>query len=767
MASIIEGYNYDIFISYRQKDNKYDGWVTEFVDNLKKELEATFKEEISVYFDINPSDYLLETYDVDASLKDKLKCLVFIPIISRTYCDPKSFAWVYEFKAFVEQASKDHYGIKIKLPNGNVASRILPIQIHDLKADDKVLFEKALGGLIRAIEFIYKEAGVNRPLTPKDPEDKNINRTNYRNQINKVANAIDEIISAMKVEPDHNVKEKDQGKESLKEIREEENKVEMEKPAKAVNRKILYTISVVTLLIIAGIIVYPKIFKQETLEKLKASGERISVAVMPFQNMTNDTTKNFWQEMIQDNLITLLSNSEELKVRQTESVISLLQNNNITNYASITPSVASKVSQKLDADVFVHGSINQIGTIIRLNAKLVDSKTEEIIKSFQKDGTSENILPIIDSVSVMVRDFLIISELKKGKSPTFELSTSTNSPEAYRYFSLGKEAFFKYDMTGARDLLLQALSIDSGITYAAFLVVFTYGNQGMFDEYKKWKLKLCEKKDHMSPLEKTDVSRICSETPYETLKYIKQLLEFDDQNPRFWYNLGNWYRPMYQFDNAIAAYEKSLEIYDKWDSKPLWILSYTQLGECYHATNQYRKERQLYKKGEKDFPGHEDLLYRQAILALSEGKTKAANDYIEKYKTIRKENSATEYAIAANLGSIYSEAGILNKAEEYYRQALSLEPENPRWQNTLAYFLIDKDRNINEGLQLIDIVLKSQPDNYNYLHTKGWGLYKQGRLKEALETLQKSWDLRLEKALYSHEAFLHLEAAKKAVAWMK
>ena len=41
MASLIEGYEYDIFISYRQKDNKYDGWVTEFVDNLNRELEAT------------------------------------------------------------------------------------------------------------------------------------------------------------------------------------------------------------------------------------------------------------------------------------------------------------------------------------------------------------------------------------------------------------------------------------------------------------------------------------------------------------------------------------------------------------------------------------------------------------------------------------------------------------------------------------------------------------------------------------------------------
>ncbi len=59
MASIIPGYEYDIFISYRQKDNKYDGWVTEFVDNLKKELEATFKEDISIYFDENPHDGIL------------------------------------------------------------------------------------------------------------------------------------------------------------------------------------------------------------------------------------------------------------------------------------------------------------------------------------------------------------------------------------------------------------------------------------------------------------------------------------------------------------------------------------------------------------------------------------------------------------------------------------------------------------------------------------------------------------------------------------
>jgi len=34
MPSFIPGYEYDILVSYRQKDNKYDGWVTWFVEAI-------------------------------------------------------------------------------------------------------------------------------------------------------------------------------------------------------------------------------------------------------------------------------------------------------------------------------------------------------------------------------------------------------------------------------------------------------------------------------------------------------------------------------------------------------------------------------------------------------------------------------------------------------------------------------------------------------------------------------------------------------------
>lgn len=129
------------------------------------------------------------------------------------------------------------------------------------------------------------------------------------------------------------------------------------------------------------------------------------------------------------------------------------------------------------------------------------------------------------------------------------------------------------------------------------------------------------------------------------------------------------------------------------------------------------------------------------------GDTIEANRYIEKYVTISKKRSAFGADIRKNLVWIYTEGGVLDKAETILRETLSLESENPIRINSLAYFLINEERNIKEGLELADIALKLRPDNYNFLHTKGWGLYKQGKYQEALEILQKSWNIRREKSV--------------------
>lgn len=199
MASILLDFQYDIFVSYRHHDNKYDGWVTEFVERLDQELKATFKDKLSIYFDQNPADGLRETHLVDDSIQQKIKSLIFIPIISQTYCDTTSFAWSQEFKVFKRDSGSDRFSRTIKLPNGNFASRLLPVKIHDIDVSDVKLLESELAGTLRSIDFIYRDAGVNRPLRPVDDElTLSQGSVLYRNQINKLAYAVKELIQGIK-----------------------------------------------------------------------------------------------------------------------------------------------------------------------------------------------------------------------------------------------------------------------------------------------------------------------------------------------------------------------------------------------------------------------------------------------------------------------------------------------------------------------------------------------------------------------------------------
>jgi tetratricopeptide (TPR) repeat protein len=560
-------------------------------------------------------------------------------------------------------------------------------------------------------------------------------------------------------------------KEPLEKVKIEERTEVQEKYAKAGKRKLISIVALVAIIIIAAIFAYPKIFKRDTLEKLRSSGEPIIVDVMPFQNMTNDTTWNVWQDGIQTNLITSLSNSDELKVRQVESLNSIIQGKGLTNYASITPSVASNISQKLDANVFIYGSINQTGSTIRLNSQLVDSKTEDILKSFQIDGKIENILYAVDSLSAQIKNFLIISKLIKENTPDIQKYTTTPmSPQAYKFFMDGRNELSKGHYEKAISNYLQAIKIDSNFADPYLCITWAYNILGRYEDAKKWYIKAYEKKNLMSTQEKIDADVLHSllfETLDEAIGHLKQQLEYDDQQPIVYNDLGYSYSALHQYDKAIAAFQKSLEIYNKWGVKPFWTDNYEGLAMAYHKIGQYKKMKKVIKKGEQDFPDDPWIIYRWAIWTSTEGDTIAANDYIKKFISLSKERSVSEADIKANIAGIYSLAGIPARAEEYYRQALSLEPENPDRMNALGYFLIDKDRNINEGLELVGKALKLSPVSYYMLDTKGWGLYKQGKYQEALDILQKSWDIRTKNAIYNHEAFLHLEAAKKAVAGLK
>ncbi len=368
MASIIPGYEYDIFISYRQKDNKYDGWVTEFVDNLKRELDATFKEDVSIYFDENPSDGLLEIHNVDKSLEGKLRSLVFVPVISQTYCDPGSFAWQNEFVAFNRMAGEDRLGRHVKLPGGNVCSRIIPVRIHDLDASDTDLIEKEMGERLRSIDFIYSASGVNRPLTPSDNPDKNLNRTFYRDQINKVANTIKEIIYS--VHPD----EKKRATRSYQ-TREQADHTAVRKPlvqrGPAGGRAVTSRTGIISLLALAAavilLLIWPGWLRKTKGGSQEGNAVRQAIAIMPVANLTGNPDLGWIPRSIQDDIIGPLNSISGLIVRPKQSTMQF----------SESEESIQQIARKLSVNHIVESSVKGSEDNLRVEVRLVEAFPEE------------------------------------------------------------------------------------------------------------------------------------------------------------------------------------------------------------------------------------------------------------------------------------------------------------------------------------------------------------------------------------------------------
>ena len=526
----------------------------------------------------------------------------------------------------------------------------------------------------------------------------------------------------------------------------------------------------VVLVIVVIILLYPKIFEKDRIENIRDEDGRISIAVMPFENQTGDATLDYFQRGISSLLINSLGLSQELSVREDQTIFEFMAHINPVQTASISPSVAKDVAEKAKAQSYISGSYQLRQGSYYILANLVDTKSGNIIWTNRIEGDLETgYLDLADSLSNEIKNYLEIRVLEKEVDSDLH-DAYPKSSEAYRYYIEGLNLIMLGDYESAIESLDNALKIDSAFTFAAFYKAFAYTFKvpQEFENMKTWTWKAYELREGLPPLYQNWLglwySGLLTKDLQEILRYCKLLEDDRPESRLIWFDLGVTYNDYaHDYEKAERAFQVIEEINNErgynWEYKDY----YRYYGITLNQAGKYKKAKEIFEIGlsfSEDNSWKKVMYSWLSVTGLSMGDKNVANNYLEKYVSIRREEGSSLGNIDYSLGTIYYLANLMAEAEEYCRRAVLSNPESYRANFALAKTLIEGNINIEEGIEYLNKALEKAPVQEFIYFWKAKAFYKLERYEESLVLLEKAID---KNQLYFPDANILASKVKHAI----
>ncbi len=185
---------------------------------------------------------------------------------------------------------------------------------------------------------------------------------------------------------------------------------------------------------------------------VESFGER-SIAVLAFENLSDDVSNEYFSDGISEELLNLLANIPELRVISRSSAFSF-KDKDLT---------IPEIAQELRVDHILEGSVRKAGKQVRITAQLIEARTDTHLWSETYDRELDNIFAIQDEIAAKVVELLKLTIL--GDVP----KVTEHNAEAY---ALGLQARYlgrqrtPDALQKSIDLLERALELDPGYTTA-------------------------------------------------------------------------------------------------------------------------------------------------------------------------------------------------------------------------------------------------------------------------------------------------------------
>src|SRR5437762_4112354 len=177
---------------------------------------------------------------------------------------------------------------------------------------------------------------------------------------------------------------------------------------------IMLAVTGVIVSVIAGFFLLPRISSARKIDK--------SIAVLPFENLSDDKENAYFADGIQDDVLTNLSKIGDLKVISRTSVMP---------YRGKASNVR-EIGKALGVSNILEGSVRRSGNKIRVNVQLIDANSDEHIWASDYDRDVTDVFAIQTDLAQKITDALQ-AKLSPAEKSRMERKPTENG-EAYLAF---------------------------------------------------------------------------------------------------------------------------------------------------------------------------------------------------------------------------------------------------------------------------------------------------------------------------------------------
>ena len=185
---------------------------------------------------------------------------------------------------------------------------------------------------------------------------------------------------------------------------------------------------------------------------LNAAPEK-SIAVLPFENRSEDKANAYFADGIQDEILTRLSKIADLKV---------ISRTTTRQYLS-KPANLREIAKRLGVANIVEGSVQKAGDQVRVNVQLVNARTDSHLWADTYDRKMTDIFDVESEIAKRIAESL--QAKLTGREEQALAIKPTNNPEAYDAYLRGlafslKATNIPADFLGAQKYLKEAVRLD-------------------------------------------------------------------------------------------------------------------------------------------------------------------------------------------------------------------------------------------------------------------------------------------------------------------